>query len=100
MPEAPLVGSVESGGTKFECTEASGPTDVRDELRYWRVMPQVWQTEAAGHATQLAKQATAQGSSLVIAAGGDGLDVLAVGPGARLAAGLAQMGYAALRSLA
>jgi len=45
---------------------------VRDELRYWRVMPDVIETEDAGHATELAKDAVARGSSLVIAAGGDG----------------------------
>lgn len=45
---------------------------VHDELRYWRVMPEVWETEAPGHAAELAKEAAAQGSSLVIAAGGDG----------------------------
>ena len=45
---------------------------VRHELRYWRVMPEVLETEAAGHGAELAKEAVAQGSSLVIAAGGDG----------------------------
>lgn len=39
MPDAPLVGSIEAGGTKFVCTVASGPDDVRDELRYPTTTP-------------------------------------------------------------
>ncbi|MGD8818213.1 MAG: diacylglycerol kinase family lipid kinase [Acidobacteriota bacterium] len=45
---------------------------VRDELRSWRTMPEVIETTHAGHGTELAKQAAAKGTSLVIAAGGDG----------------------------
>ncbi len=45
---------------------------IRDELRYWRTMPTVVRTEHPGHATEIARAAAAAGSSLVIAAGGDG----------------------------
>ncbi|MDY7108732.1 MAG: ROK family protein [Planctomycetota bacterium] len=39
MPEAPLVGSIEAGGTKFVCTVGRGPHDIRDELRYPTTTP-------------------------------------------------------------
>lgn len=45
---------------------------VRNELRYWRTMPEVVETQHAGHGTELARRASAEGASLVIAAGGDG----------------------------
>lgn len=45
---------------------------VRDELRSWRTMPVVIETTHAGHGTELARQAVAEGAGLVIAAGGDG----------------------------
>lgn len=45
---------------------------VRNELRYWRTMPEVLETTHAGHGAELARQAVADGASLVIAAGGDG----------------------------
>ncbi len=45
---------------------------VRDELRYWRAKPEVVHTEHPGHGTEIARQAVADGASLVIAAGGDG----------------------------
>ena len=32
MPDAPLVGSIEAGGTKFVCTVGTGPDDIRDEM--------------------------------------------------------------------
>jgi fructokinase len=34
-----LVGSIEAGGTKFVCTVASGPNDIRDEIRYPTTTP-------------------------------------------------------------
>jgi fructokinase len=34
-----LVGSIEAGGTKFVCTVASGPDDIRDELRFPTTKP-------------------------------------------------------------
>ena len=34
-----LFGSIEGGGTKFVCTVASGPDDIRDELRYPTTTP-------------------------------------------------------------
>ncbi|MDH3215157.1 MAG: ROK family protein [Candidatus Krumholzibacteria bacterium] len=34
-----LYGSIEGGGTKFVCTVASGPHDIRDELRYPTTAP-------------------------------------------------------------
>lgn len=45
---------------------------VRNELRYWRTIPEVIETQYAGHGTELAKDAVADGASVVIAAGGDG----------------------------
>ena len=45
---------------------------VRNELRSWRTMPEIMETQYAGHGTELAKNAAAAGASLVIAAGGDG----------------------------
>jgi len=45
---------------------------VRPELRHWRTEPEVVETAAAGHATELARAAVAAGAGLVIAAGGDG----------------------------
>ena len=45
---------------------------LRDELRYWRTMPTIIKTERPGQATEIARSAAAAGSSLVIAAGGDG----------------------------
>ncbi|MCH7823433.1 MAG: diacylglycerol kinase family lipid kinase [Acidobacteria bacterium] len=45
---------------------------VRDELRCWRTMPTVVKTERPGHGIEIARSAAAAGSSLVIAAGGDG----------------------------
>lgn len=45
---------------------------LRSELRYWRTLPTVVETEAVGHGIEIARSAAAAGSSLVIAAGGDG----------------------------
>jgi YegS/Rv2252/BmrU family lipid kinase len=45
---------------------------LRPELRDWRTEPEVVETTAAGHATELARAAVAAGAGLVIAAGGDG----------------------------
>ncbi len=45
---------------------------IRNELRYWRTSPRVVETDAAGHASELARAAVAAGSSLIVAAGGDG----------------------------
>jgi len=45
---------------------------VRNELKYWRTRPRIVETQRAGHGTELAKEAAAEGASVVIAAGGDG----------------------------
>ena len=45
---------------------------VSNELRSWRIMPEVIETRYPGHGTELAKHAAAAGASVVIAAGGDG----------------------------
>jgi YegS/Rv2252/BmrU family lipid kinase len=42
------------------------------ELHEWPVQPEVIETAAAGHATELARAAAVGGAALVIAAGGDG----------------------------
>jgi YegS/Rv2252/BmrU family lipid kinase len=53
---------------RAECTWAR----VRNELRYWRTMPEIVETQHVGHGIELARHAVAEGASLVIAAGGDG----------------------------
>jgi len=46
--------------------------ELRDELNFWRTKPRILETTHAGHGAQLAREAVADGASLVIAAGGDG----------------------------
>ena len=45
---------------------------IRGELESWPDQPAIFETEAEGHATELARVAVDAGSPLVIAAGGDG----------------------------
>lgn len=45
---------------------------LRDELRTWRTLPEIVETQYAGHGADIARRAVADGASLVIAAGGDG----------------------------
>jgi YegS/Rv2252/BmrU family lipid kinase len=53
-------------------TNANRPEDVQTALLDQGIPYEVWPTEHAGHATELARRAVAQGRELVIAAGGDG----------------------------
>jgi YegS/Rv2252/BmrU family lipid kinase len=53
-------------------TNASSAEDVQAALRAEHIEFDPWPTEYAGHATELARRAVAEGRQLVIAAGGDG----------------------------
>jgi YegS/Rv2252/BmrU family lipid kinase len=53
-------------------TNAGDADDVQAALRAERIPFDPWPTQHAGHATELARQAVAEGRQLVIAAGGDG----------------------------
>jgi len=53
-------------------TNALGVDDARDLLARHAIEAEVMCTEHAGHATELARQAVAQGFDRIIAAGGDG----------------------------
>src|SRR5689334_4411933 len=53
-------------------TNTSGADDVQAALRGADIPFDAWPTEHAGHATDLAQRAVAEGRELVIAAGGDG----------------------------
>lgn len=53
-------------------TNSGSSEDVQAALRSVGVPFDPWPTERAGHATDLARQAVAEGRELVIAAGGDG----------------------------
>jgi fructokinase len=69
MIDAPLVGSIEGGGTKFVCTVASGPDDIRAELRYPTTTPD----ETLGRAVNFFKeQEAAHGKLLALGIGSFG----------------------------
>jgi YegS/Rv2252/BmrU family lipid kinase len=53
-------------------TNSASADDVQAALRAEGIRFDPWPTERAGHATELARQAVAEGRELVIAAGGDG----------------------------
>src|ERR671926_538989 len=53
-------------------TNAGSAEDVQAALRAEGIPFDPWPTQHAGHATELARQAVAEGRQLVIAAGGDG----------------------------
>jgi diacylglycerol kinase (ATP) len=53
-------------------TNAGSADDVQAALQAEGIPFDPWPTERAGHATELARQAVAEGRELVIAAGGDG----------------------------
>jgi YegS/Rv2252/BmrU family lipid kinase len=53
-------------------TNVGGVDAVRVVLAEEQIPFEAWQTERAGHATELARRAAAEGRQLVIAAGGDG----------------------------
>src|SRR5262249_17311552 len=53
-------------------TNAGGAADVQAALRNEAIPFDAWPTEHAGHATDLARRAVAEGRELVIGAGGDG----------------------------
>jgi diacylglycerol kinase (ATP) len=53
-------------------TNSSGADEVQEALRSEGLPFEAWPTEHVGHATDLARQAVAEGRELVIAAGGDG----------------------------
>ncbi|MBV9581051.1 MAG: YegS/Rv2252/BmrU family lipid kinase [Chloroflexi bacterium] len=53
-------------------TNAGGADDVQAALRATGIAFDAWPTERAGHATELAERAVAEGRELVVGAGGDG----------------------------
>ncbi len=69
---AVLVFNANAGHKLGVDTNSSGPEEVRAALKSEGIPFDAWPTERAGHATDLARQAVAQGRELVIAAGGDG----------------------------
>jgi diacylglycerol kinase (ATP) len=69
---AALVFNPNAGQKLGIATNASGADEVQAALRSEGVAFDAWPTERAGHATELARQAVAEGRELVIAAGGDG----------------------------
>jgi fructokinase len=52
MTPTPLYGGLEAGGTKFVCMIASGPDDIRDEIRFQTTTPD----ETIGRAIDFFKQ--------------------------------------------
>ena len=71
-PPAVLIFNPNSGQKLGMSTNAGGAEESQDSLRDARVPFDPWPTERAGHATELARKAVAEGRALVIAAGGDG----------------------------
>lgn len=71
-PPAVLVFNPNAGHKLGIETNSSGPEEVQDALRSAGIAFDGWPTQHAGHATDLARQAVAEGRQLVIAAGGDG----------------------------
>jgi diacylglycerol kinase (ATP) len=69
---AVLIFNPNSGQKLGMSTNAGGAEEAQDALRDAAVPFDPWPTERAGHATELAQQAVAEGRALVIAAGGDG----------------------------
>ncbi len=62
-----------NAGAKLGVSTNAGDADaVRSALDLAVVPYEAWPTERAGHATELARKAVAEGRDLVIAAGGDG----------------------------
>ena len=67
-----LIFNPNSGRKLGMSTNAGGAEESQDALRAAGVAFDPWPTERAGHATELARKAAAEGRTLVIAAGGDG----------------------------
>lgn len=67
-----LIFNPNSGQKLGMSTNAGGAEEVQEALRSAGVPFDAWPTERAGHATELAQKAVAEGRALVIAAGGDG----------------------------
>ncbi|MCA1647904.1 MAG: diacylglycerol kinase family lipid kinase [Chloroflexi bacterium] len=75
-------------------TNPSGPDEVQAALKSVGIPFDAWPTKHAGHASNLAQQAVAEGRELVIAAGGDGtVNEIAAGlANTRTALGLMPLG--------
>jgi diacylglycerol kinase (ATP) len=73
-PQGPaaLIFNPNAGAKLGVSTNPAGPESARVALEEARVPYDAWPTERPGHATELARQAVAEGRPLVIAAGGDG----------------------------
>ena len=70
--QAVLVFNPNAGHKLGVDTNSASADDVQAALREAGIPFDPWPTERAGHATDLARQAVAEGRELVIAAGGDG----------------------------
>src|SRR6185369_4135853 len=68
---ATLIFNPNSGQKLGMSTNSGGAEEVQASLRDARIPFDPWPTERAGHATELARKAVAEGRPLVIAAGGD-----------------------------
>src|SRR5918911_202803 len=69
---AVLIFNPHAGQKLGLATNAGSADDAQAALRAEGIRFDPWPTEHAGHATELARQAVAEGRELVIAAGGDG----------------------------
>jgi YegS/Rv2252/BmrU family lipid kinase len=73
MSRLPVVIANPRAGQKAGiATNAAGPDDLLATLERNGVEAELWPTEYANHATELARRAVDEGRGLVIAAGGDG----------------------------
>jgi diacylglycerol kinase (ATP) len=72
-PDRPVIIANPHAGQKAGIkTNSFGPSDLQAVLARHGVEADLWLTERADHATELARQAVQEGRRLVIAAGGDG----------------------------
>src|SRR5215207_6655381 len=71
-PPAVLIFNPNAGQKLGLSTNVAGPEQVQQALREAGIPFEPQPTEYAGHATELARAAVAEGWRLVIAAGGDG----------------------------
>jgi YegS/Rv2252/BmrU family lipid kinase len=71
-PRTCLIVNPNAGQKAGLTTNAFGVDDARSLLARHSIEAEIWETERAGHATELARRAAESGFQRVIAAGGDG----------------------------